>query len=244
MKNRSLSIIAIFASSLIYSCKGPDGAIGPKGANGTNGATGAIGATGAKGADGNTNVVYSEWRLSYKSSADYFTNMTGQRLITAIQLLPITTDEPILSKEAYRTGSVYTYAKFNALVYDSDNKTYKLSERIKLLVDNTTVESYSLIPGRNKDLSTSYTRTSLFNVEIRENYFSFFGYNSLRDDGTQAVIPEFQGKVDLAFFQKPLMLDTIILVRHVIINGTMKGRIASIDMSDYGEVKRALNLRD
>ena len=244
MKNKFLSIIAVCAIILTYSCKGPDGAIGPKGATGATGLTGATGTKGANGANGNANVVYSDWKLSYKMGGGGYTNNVGRFIITDFVMSPTNTEEPILAKEAFNTGSVYTYAKFNALVYDATNKTYDLSERIRLVENNTIVDSYSLIPGRNKEQLASYTFTRLSNVEIRENYFSFFGFNSLKDERTKFLIPEFQGLSDYAFFQKAFMLDKALLIRHVIINGTTKGRMASINMNDYEEVKQVLNLKD
>jgi hypothetical protein len=244
MKNTYLSIIAIFASLFTYSCKGPEGAVGPKGATGVTGATGATGSTGAAGANGNANVVYNDWKLSYQMGGGRYTNNVGRFVIADFVMSPTNTDEPILTKEAFTTGSVYTYAKFNALVYDAVNKTYDLPERIKLVENNATVDSYSLIPGRNKDQLSSYTFTRLANIDVRENYFSFFGFNSLKDERTKFLIPEFQGIDDYTFFQKAFMLDKSLLIRHVVVYGTTKGRLASINMNDYEEVKRALDLKD
>ncbi len=240
MKNKYLSIIVISASLLIYACKGPDGQIGPQGATGTTGVTGATGATGAKGADGNANVVYSDWKpltldndLSTKSRGD----------IVQLVLSPLNPAEPLFTKEAINTGSIYTYVKFNALVFNESTQTYDLVERFKLLTGSS-VESSSLIPGRNKSSFFSYTPTQIVNVEYRENYFNYVLFNNLTERNTVSKpVPEFQMK-DIAFFKKTLMLETTLLIRHVIINGTTKGRMASVDMNDYEAVKRELNLRD
>ena len=52
MKTNLLSIIAISATLLINSCKGPEGPIGPAGQTGSTGQTGGIGATGTPGTTG------------------------------------------------------------------------------------------------------------------------------------------------------------------------------------------------
>jgi hypothetical protein len=240
MKNTYLSIIAISATLLAYSCKGPAGEIGPKGATGANGATGATGTTGAKGADGNQNVGYSEWK-PLTLDKDVSTRSRGD--IVALVLGTLNPAEPLFTKEALNTGSIYTYVKFNALVFNETDQTYNLVERIKLLTGSS-AESASLIPGRNKSSFNSYTSTLLTNVEYRENYFDYLLVNNLIEKRTNVIpVPEFQMK-DVVFFKKILLLETTLLVRHVVIYGTTKGRLASIDMNNYEEMKRALDLRD
>jgi hypothetical protein len=240
MKNKYLSIIAISTVLLAYSCKGPAGEVGSKGADGENGATGATGSAGSKGANGNQNVVYSEWK-PLTLDKDVSTRSRGD--IVQLILGPLNPAEPLFTKEALNTGSIYTYVKFNALVFNETDQTYNLIERIKLLTGSS-AESASLIPGRNKSSFNAFTSTLLVNVEYRENYFDYLLVNSLVEKRTNLLpVPEFQMK-DVAFFKKTLLLETTLLIRHVVICGTTKGRKASIDMNDYEEVKRALELRD
>jgi hypothetical protein len=237
MKNKILSIIAIGATLLTYSCKSPDGAVGPVGNAGANGATGA---TGSAGANGIANAVYSEWKpLSIDKVISSNKNTRGD--YTALTLSPIDAKEPLFTKEAINTAAIYTYVKYTIAV--QNGQTFNLEERIKLITNsNATVNS--LIPGRNKNLSTSYSINLLYDTEYGENYFNYtagFIFDEFLNNNTRTLIPEFQGK-DLAFFQNIIKSNT--QIRHVIVYGSTKGRMASVNMNDYEEVKRVLNLKD
>jgi hypothetical protein len=237
MKNKILSIIAIGATLLTYSCKGPDGSIGPAGNAGANGATGATGSTGANGV---ANAVYSEWKpLSIDKVVSSNKNIRGD--YTALTLSPIDAKEPLFTKEAINTAAIYTYVKNTIAV--QNGQTFNLEERIKLITNsNATINS--LIPGRNKNLSTSYSINLLYDTEYGENHFNYtagFIFDEFLNSNTRTLIPEFQGK-DLAFFQNIIKSNT--QIRHVVVYGSTKGRMASINMSDYEEVKRVLNLKD
>lgn len=278
MKTNLLSIIAISATLLINSCKGPDGPIGPAGSTGSTGAiggvgatgtagatgttggkgdkgdtggtggtgakgdTGAAGSTGETGATGNANVVYNEWKSLALDKVSSSKDAKGN--YTYLYLYPNNAAEPLFTKNAINTAAIYTYVKYNVIFYNQDTQTYSLVERIKL-VTNSSATSYSLIPGRNKDASNSYSYTQFYNLEYGENYFNYGLYyyfnENVGNNNTQTPIPEFQGK-DLAYFQNAGKATP--LIRHVVVYGSMKGRMASINMNDYNEVKRELNLRD
>ena len=276
MKTNFLTIIAISATLLINSCKGPDGPIGPAGSTGSTGAIGGVGATGtagatgttgskgdtggtggtgakgdkgdtgssgSAGANGNANVVYNEWKSLTLDRVSSGRDAKGN--YTFLNFTPLDPKEPLFTKDAINTAAIYSYVKYDVVVYNQITNTYNLAERIKLITANSFTSAYSLIPGRNKDVFNSYSYTNIYNLEYGENYFNYnlqfilseFAGNS----NTQVPIPEFQGK-DLAYFQNAGKATP--LIRHVVIYGSTKGRMASINMSDYNEMKRELNLRD
>ena len=279
MKTSLLLFIAISATLLINSCKGPDGPIGPAGTAGQTGSTGAIGGVGAtgtagatgttgskgdtggtggtgtkgdtgatgsageKGATGNANVVYNEWKSLSLERAGSGRDPKGN--YTYLYLFPLDPKEPLFTKDAINTAAIYSYIKYNVLVYSQITNTNNLEERIRLITTNSTTFTYSLIPGRNKDVNSSYSYTYFYGAEYGENYFNYglqFGLNeNVPNTNTSVLIPEFQGK-DLAYFQNAGKATP--LIRHVVVYGSTKGRMASINMNDYNEVKRELNLRD
>lgn len=272
MKTKFLSIIAIGATLFIYSCKGPDGPIGPAGPTGSTGAIGGIGptgtagttgatgatgpagTTGAKGdkgdkgdtgtagATGNANVVYNEWKsLTLDRTSGRSQDTKGN--YTFLNLTPLDPKEPLFTKEAINTAAIYSYLKYNVVVFNQSDQTYGLAERIKLILPNNTTQAYSAIPGRNKDVFSSYSYTFFYNIEYAENYFNYnlqYNFNEFINN-VSTPIAEFQGK-DLAYFVNAAKATP--LIRHVVVYGSTKGRMASINMNDYNEVKRALNLRD
>lgn len=276
MKTNFLSIIAISATLLINSCKGPDGPIGPSGPVGSTGANGGIGATGVPGAagnkgdkgdkgdtggtggtgakgdkgdtggtgaNGNANVVYNEWKSLTLDRVSSSRDARGN--YTFLILSPFDQKEPLFTKDAINTAAIYSYIKYSVPLYNQNDQTYSLAERIKLITPNNNTQAYSLIPGRNKDVFNSYSYTFFYNVEYGENYFNYnfqqILNESVPNSNTQTQIPEFQGK-DLAYFQNAAKATP--LIRHVVVYGSTKGRIASINMNDYNEVKRVFNLRD
>lgn len=279
MKTNLLLFIAISATLLINSCKGPEGPIGPAGTAGQTGSTGAIGgvgatgtagatgttgnkgdtggaggtgakgdkgdtgSTGEKGATGNANVVYNEWKSLTLDKVS--SNKDAKGNYTFLTLTPLDPKEPLFTKDAINTAAIYSYIKYSIPVYNQNDQTYSLAERIKLITPNNNTQAYSLISGRNKDVFNAYSYVFFYNVEYGENYFNYnLGYilnEFLPNTNTQTPIPEFQGK-DLAYFQN--VAKATPLIRHVVIYGSTKGRMASINMSDYTEVKRELNLRD
>jgi hypothetical protein len=241
MKNKILSIIAIGATLLTYSCKGPEGTVGPAGPTGSAGATGATGATGSTGANGTAKAVYSEWKaLSIDKIVMFNKNTRGD--YTALTLSPLDAKEPLFTKEAINTAAIYTYVKYNIPV--QNGQTFNLEERVKLLT-NSNVTSYYFIPGRDKTKLASYAINLLYDTEYGENYFNYtagfifdeFPPNLL----SRVLIPEFQGK-DLAYFQNSVKTTT--QIRHVVVYGSIKGRMTSINMNDYEEVKSVFNLKD
>ena len=266
MKIKILSIFALIAIISVESCKGPEGPIGPvgptgtvgpSGANGTNGAigtpganggngkdgaNGATGATGAKGETGNANVVYSDWKPV--STDKVYSGKDAKGNYTFLQFYPSNTKEPIFTKEAMNTAAIYTYVKFNVLIYDQATQINSVSERIKLLTENGAYNSF-LIAGRNKDLSQSYGGTTLFNSQYAENHFDYLvNFNLTEYDFVKqnyVPVPEFQGK-SLTYFQD--IAKTMPQYRHVVVYGSTKGRMASINWKDYDEVKRMLNLKN
>ncbi len=240
MKNKILSVIAISATLLTYSCKGPEGSVGPAGAVGSAGANGATGASGATGANGTAKAVYSDWKpLSVDKVG--LSNKNAKGDYTALTLSPQDAKEPLFTKEAINTAAIYTYVKYMVVV--QSGQTINLEERIKLIT-NSNVTINSLISGRNKNLSTSYSINLLYDTEYGENYFNYtagFIFDEFLNSNTRTLIPEFQGK-DLAFFQNIMKSNS--QIRHMVVYGSVKGRLASINMNDYEEVKRVLNLKD
>ncbi|MDZ7896760.1 MAG: hypothetical protein U5N85_01845 [Arcicella sp.] len=127
-------------------------------------------------------------------------------------------------------------------MYDQNTQTNGLTERIKLLT-NSSSTNYYLIPGRNKDSFNAYAYTQLYNTEYGENYFNYGLYYYFNEfiNNVNTPISELQGK-DLDYFRN--IGRTILSIRHVVVYGSTKGRIVSINMNDYNGVKRVLNLRD
>lgn len=241
MKNIILSIAAVCGALLTYSCKGPEGSVGPAGAVGSAGANGATGATGATGANGIANAVYSEWKsLSIDKVISSFKNNRGD--YTSLTFAPSDAKEPLFTKNAINTAAIYTYVKYTVAV--QSGQTIDLEERVKLIT-NSSASTNSLIPGRNKNLFNSYAINLLYGTEYGENYFNYtvgFILDELPPNVLlRALIPEFQGK-DLAFFQNIIKSNT--QIRHVVVYGSIKGRMASINMNDYEQVKKVLKLKD
>ena len=269
MKIKILSIFALLAIISVESCKGPEGPIGPggptgtvgsAGANGTNGAigtpganggngkdgangaTGAAGATGAKGETGNANVVYNDWK-PVKTDKVY-SGKDAKGNYTFLQFYPSDTKEPMFTKEAMNTAAIYTYVKYNLAVYDQATQITNLTERVKLLSENGAYNSF-LITERNKDLSQSYGGTTIFNSQYAENYFDYLinvyltEYDNVKQ--TYVPVPEYLGK-SLTYFQD--IAKTMPQYRHVVVYGSTKGRMATINWKDYDEVKRTLNLKN
>ena len=256
-----IKFFALGVALFMASCKGDIGPIGPAGpigntgtagangstgiagANGANGATGATGATGANGAngkDGNANVVYSEWLTpTWASSGEatdrYFLNQKS-------------TANALITQEAIDKAVVYTYWKIKNLIYNQDKFEYELVERI----NPNTGFSYFKIPGRTSNNFQDYQ--SMYNYtesQIGVNYLGVgsnvyrFG-NALLPNGTysttNALLPEFAAGKGFTFYND--LVKDISKYRVIVVYGSTKGRLASVDMKDYAAVKKAFNLRD
>ena len=267
MKTKILSTFAIVAMLFTNSCKGPEGPIGPVGStgtagvNGTNGgigatgtagangkdggtgatgATGSTGAAGANGKDGNANVVYSEWItptwVSSGEGSDRF--YLNQR----------STANALITQDAIDKAVIYTYWKVKALNYNQDKSEYELVERIS----PNNGYSYFKISGRtsNNWQDFQYMQNS-FESQIGVNYLSVnssvyrFGY-ALLANGTYSnintLIPDFAAGKGFTFYNE--LVKDISKYRVIVVYGSTKGRLASVNMKDYNEVKKAFNLKD
>jgi hypothetical protein len=274
MKIKILSIFAIVAMLLVNACKGPEGPVGPvgstgtagvngtngaigstgtAGANGTNGtngkdggtgatgATGSTGAAGANGKDGNANVVYSEWK-AIKTDKVRGSSKDSKGNYTFLSLEALDKKEPLFTTLAINTAAIYTYIKFNSLEYNQTTNVYELNERISILSPNGN-NNYYLLDGRNKENYESYQYVYTNNPVMGENYFSITLYANFQHyDNVSKYIPtpELFGK-SLAYFQD---VAKTFQIRHVVVYGSTKGRLASVNMKDYDEVKKAFNLKD
>lgn len=266
MKIKILSIVAIGAMLLTNACKGPDGPIGPVGSTGTAGSNGAIGSTGTAGAngkdggtgatgatgstgaagsngkDGNANVVYSEWK-AIKTDRVSGSNKDAKGNYTYLTLEGVDKKEPLFTANAINTAAIYSYVKFSNREYNQSTNTYELNERISALGQNATNHFY-LLDGKSKDDYYSYLSLFTTSLSMGENYFSIglYYYFQNYDQATGKTIqtPELFGK-GLAYFQE---VAKNFQIRHVVVYGSIKGRMASVNMKDYNEVKKAFNLKD
>lgn len=242
MKLKIQLVIALAFSLSIFNCKGPDGAVGPAGANGISGQ---VGATGATGAAGNANVVYSAWKPIVSMNEGVVTggpDSKGSWNFSYFVLYSPKTLEPLFTKEAINTAAIYSYIKYNRLI--PTNTGYELSEGFKLIT-NTTEKSFFQFLGRPNTSITSFANVEITVPVYNENYFSLdliYDFNYFDNKTGRFVYnTQFDGKK--AQDLKDLVKNTP-QVRHVVVYGSTKGRLASINMNDYNEVKNALNLKD
>lgn len=252
MKTKLLSILALTAILLIDSCKGPEGPIGPTGqtgtigTNGTNGATGTTGATGATGTtgatgangkDGNANVVYTDWK-----TIDWTGGFGRYSSNTRTYLNVKSTDEPMFTQDAMDKAVVYTYYKGAVRSYDRGSDEYKLREVIVNAYDNYAFFNIKR-PGTTTNTFNDYTNVRISADQlIGVNYFNQY----------ITIYSEIYDSVKNAYVVDPILLTKTATdfrdyvkgfqYRHIIVYGSTKGRMASINWKDYEEVKKALNL--
>lgn len=229
---------------LVISCKGPEGPAGPAGATGAAGAAGTPGATGPAGASGvagatgpmgNANVVYTDWKaVDISGTVFKYPNLSG------VQLVPASTANTLLTKDAIDKGVIYVYYKFGQLSFDQTSG-YKLVERIK----QDTVVAAVKIPGRTTNNINDYTKYQITTDFLGQNYFApkvfiFSGiYNTSSD--RYDPIPELLFQPDQVY---RTMLKDYPQYRIVVVYGSVKGRVGAVDFKDYAAVKQAFNLPD
>jgi hypothetical protein len=249
---------SILATLFIYGCKGPEGPVGPQGpvgsagTPGTAGAAGGIGlsgkdgAIGAAGKDGNANVVATAWRkLDVGKSV---ANKIGGSDITSLTTAFGNTAEPLFTKEVMDKDLIYTYCKYNEVVYGNEGAA-SLVERFVLLT-NGNLQSPFLIPNRDKSIEENYRYGSLNSPSYGVNYFNISGLLSLRrqifNPTTQKIeilVPEELKGKDEAYFKG--IMENLFSVRHVIVKSNIPGgRQQTVNMNDYNAVKKAYNLKD
>ena len=218
---------------------GTNGAIGGTGTTGATGTTGTTGTTGANGKDGNANVVYSEW-LTPTWAADF-------EATQAYYLYQKSTANALITQEAIDKAVIFTYWKGKIPSYNSDRAEYELVERIS----PTNGQSFFKIPGR---VSNTYQDFQpMFNyisTQLGVNYLSVsssvnrFGNPILANGvlGPYALLPEFAAGKGFTYYND--LVKDVSKYRVIVVYGSTKGRLASVDMKDYAAVKQALNLRD
>ena len=142
---------------------------------------------------------------------------------------------------------VYTYWKVKALSYNQDKSEYELAERI----NPNNGFSYFKIPGKTTNNYQDYQY--LYNYtdpQIGVNYLNVSGQvnrfgNPLLANGAYGaygLLPEFANGKGFTFYND--LVKDISKYRVIVVYGSTKGRLASVDMKDYAAVKQALNLRD
>jgi Collagen triple helix repeat (20 copies) len=254
MKN----FIILFSLLFTFSCKkgetGPQGPSGSKGetgdagTNGTpgnagiagiNGATGQKGGAGDVGATGNSNVLYTEW------TKPILTNVFNAETITALEMKE--TSIKLDLGNAINTGLIYIYLKAKFRNYNDEKKEYELTEKIS---SNQYFPNFFLkIPGHTTNLDDDFIQSYISrpNTDIGKIAFSISLYKHYINkydskNNKYALIPEFVGQ-PLSFIKEYLENNSF-EYRVVVIKGTQKGRQANINMNNYAEVKKALNLKD
>jgi hypothetical protein len=272
-------MVTVLLTTLIFACKGPNGDTGPIGPNGqtglpgtagtngtngkdgANGLAGAAGATGAPGTNGKdgkdgvivatatpwTKVNFDEGKVNYNYTNKNSSNVEYQ---TQFALILKDNTQPLLTKAVIDNGLILTYFKYNSLVYDQDNLSYKLSERVSggaINSQGTNASSYFKIEGRAQDNFTDFANIQLYSYEYGVNYWNpQVSINTPTSQPTPnnyvSNSPELVGKS--ATFYKELFKKYMPEIRLVIVPLTTGGRRAAIDYSDYQAVKRAYNLKD
>ncbi|TAE35664.1 MAG: collagen-like protein [Runella slithyformis] len=235
----TIKMLALGMALSMAACKGDKGDLGPLGLQGTKGDVGVAGVKGdpgtigPKGDQGAAKVVYTTWKSMALDgtvipfAGDYFGFSNAN------------TNEPAFTKEAIDQGVLLTYLKGNNRVLAQGSSTdYVLQESI---TTNSNVQSYFKIPGRAQSRLEDYQamQISYSNTTRRENFFSPSLFFYRRVDFTGNLIPELQNLT--ADQCKPFAKD-MPQYRHVVIYGSTKGRLASIDLNDYAAVKAAFNI--
>lgn len=233
--------LVVLVLMLVVSCKGPDGPAGPAGPTGAPGAAGAAGATGPAGASGvagatgpmgNANVVYTDWK-SMDVSGNVFQYPTGNQ----VDLIPQSTANALLTKDAINKGLIYVYYKFGQL----QNTT--LVERI---TQNQVPFGRVKIPTRTTNTAQDYATYQITMDNLGENYFApkisltTGYYDSQKDEFV--LFPDI-AKQPAQFYRN--LFSTLPQYRIMVVNGSVKaGRLGAVDFTDYAAVKQAFNLPD
>lgn len=239
--------LATLLLMLVISCKGPEGPQGPAGPTGAAGAAGAPGATGPAGASGvagatgptgNANVTYTDWKAMDLSGAVFkFPSRTQ------VDLVPASTANALLTKDAVDKGLIYIYYKFGQLQYDATNKNYVLAERI---TQNEVPLGRVKIPNRTTSNIGDFANYKITTDYLGQNYFSpklsltTGSYDSASNQ--YLVINELVNQSD-EFYRT--MFAQLPQYRIVVVAGSVKsGRQGAVDYSDYAAVKQAYNIPD
>ena len=184
-------------------------------------------------------MVYSEW-LTPTWAADFESTQS-------YSLAQRSTANALITQEAIDKAVIFTYWKVKVPLYNSDKAEYELVERIT----PTSGNSFFKIPGR---VSNSYQDfQSMFNsvgTQLGVNYLNVissvnrFGNPPLPNGsyGPYALLPEFAAGKGFTFYND--LVKDISKYRVIVVYGSNKGRLASVDMKDYAAVKQAFNLRD
>lgn len=203
----------------MVNCRGPQGDTGPQGAVGTKGIPGDA---------GNPNVVYTDWKT--------YTWQVKKNTNDSYELSVSSTDNPVFTRNAISSAAIFTYVKYQTFA-DSIPTTYKLVERISNSKD---ISHYFKIPGRKNASFFDYGFSYIATGGIDENYFSPTIQVNTYTLGQ--AIPELQNQS--ADYIRNLVKN-LPQFRHVIVYGGVKnGRLASINWSNYDEVKQILSLKN
>ena len=265
MKSKFINSLLV-ASALLFGCEGPEGpqglagTTGKDGIAGKDGAAGQPGAAGQQGADGQdgknaeSNIKSTAWFKPNFTDTDVNTNQyktaAGEIYQSYVYMTLKDKTQPLITQEVIDKGVVLIYIKSKSLLYNESEGEYGFEERVWGGISGTSSSSYFKIPERVLNKWEDFAYINYGATVVNVNNWSIYAtmntpQSQVYQNGSYVNVstsPELLNKTN-AFYRELFTINAPEM-RLVTMTASAAGRLRNLDFSDYGAVKKALDLKD